>query len=94
MSAKTEENGGIGGRAGGNGADAELDPGLVRARSDGRGSDHSQNQEIAADADQQADWRETEQVSEPLLLQAQRLLEAAGSLERAEATLKRAADRK
>jgi len=94
MAAKNAENAGIGGRAGGNGADVELDPGLVRARSEGRVSDHSQSKDLAADVDPQAEWRETEQLPEPLLLQAQRLLEAAGSLERAIATLNSVAERK
>ena len=92
MSAKTWANQASHDSAG-RGSYVEYDPGLVRQRP---GSATGEARDGAGQPDQDDPpkaWSEKEQLDEPILLQAQRLLEAAGSVERAVAAIEKAGQR-
>ena len=73
----------------------ENDPGLVRQRP-GSATVDAQDQlpPVVEQDDPTAQWNDNEHLDEPILLQAQRLLESAGSRGRALAAVERAAERK
>ena len=76
-------------------ASVENDPGLVRQRP-GSATVDAQDQlpPVVEQDDPTAQWNDNEHLDEPILLQAQRLLESAGSRERALVAVERAAERK
>jgi hypothetical protein len=75
------------------GAYVENDPGLVRQRPSSATVDARDGAGQPDQDDPPAEWTEKEQLDEPILLQAQRLLEAAGSVERAVAAIEKAGQR-
>ena len=77
------------------GPSVELDPGLVRQRPESATRDAHQPRPSVDDQDDPVtQWNDKEHLAEPILLQAQRLLESAGSRERAVAAIERAAERR
>ena len=76
-------------------ASVENDPGLVRQRP-GSATVDAQNQPppVVEQDDPTAQWNDNEHLDEPILLQAQRLLESAGSRGRALAAVERSAERR
>lgn len=92
MSAKTAGNRAPSNRAG-DGAYVEHDPGLVRQRPGSATFDARDGAGRPDQEDPPAEWSDKEQLEEPILLQAQRLLEAAGSVARAVAAIEKAGRR-